>query len=334
MVIKRLFLLPVFVFLLSSCAATENSSNEHKKTVYAMDTVMEIKAYGDNAEEAINEAEKEIFRLERLFKRDSEESDVYKLNKYKKAVVSADTADVVKKALDISEATEGAFDISIAPLTDLWGFYTKEYRVPSQKKIDSVLPQVNYKNIGVDGNFAVISGNSEIDLGGIAKGYLSEKITEGFRKAGVTSAIVSLGGNIQTLGNKPDGGKWQVAIQNPDSDNSYIGILSVSDMAVVTSGGYRRFFEKDGKIYHHIFDTKTGYPANGGLKSVTIVCFDGTRADGLSTALFVMGLDRGTEFWRADKGFDAIFLTDDNKIFVTEGIESMFKSDYPFETIY
>lgn len=330
---KTVILLFLIIFLFASCSASEKSLSENEKTVYAMDTVMEIKAFGQNAESAINEAEKEIFRLERLFKRDSESSDVYKLNKYREADVSDDTAVILKKAIDISEATDGAFDVSVAPLTDIWGFYTKEYRVPSQDEINSVLPEINYKNINVNGNSVIIDGNSKIDLGGIAKGYLSERIIDIFRDNGVSSAIVSLGGNVQTLGNKPDGNKWNVAIQHPDSENSYIGILSVSDMAVVTSGGYRRFFEKDGNIYHHIMDTKTGYPVKNGLKSVTVVCSEGTKADGLSTALFVMGLDKAKEFWRKDGEFDAIFLTDDNKIFVTEGIEKIFKSDYSFDTV-
>ena len=140
--------------------------------------------------------------------------------------------------------------------------------------------------------------------------------------------MVSLGGNVQALGAKPDGSKWKVAVQNPDSDESYIGVLEIAGKAVITSGGYERYFEKDGKTYHHIIDPATGYPADSGLKSVTIISSDGTLADGLSTSLFIMGKDKACDFWKehSDK-FDMILMTDDNELYVSEGIADVFSSD-------
>lgn len=330
---KRLFLMIICAAVLSSCASNIRQSDaESSKTVYAMDTVMTLKAYGSNAENALNEAEKEIIRLDNNLRRKSPDSEIYKINEETEAEVSEETADLIRQAVDICSSTDGAFDISIAPVMDLWGFYTKEFYVPSEEELNNELLKVNFNNICADKNKISLKGGSQLDLGGIAKGYLSEKIMEIFKTRGVKSGIVSLGGNVQTLGKKPDGSLWNVAIQNPD-DDTYIGVAAVSDKAVVTSGGYQRFFEQDGVIYHHIIDPQTGRPAKSGVKSVSVVSADGTLADGLSTALFVMGLSEGTEYWRSHDGFDVIFVTDDNYIYITQGLEGAFTSHYDYNVI-
>ena len=169
----------------------------------------------------------------------------------------------------------------------------------------------------------------KIDFGGIAKGYTSSRIMQIYKKCGVTSGLVSLGGNVQLLGAKPDGSAWKVAVESPDEDGNYLGILQAKDKAVITSGGYERYFEKNGKKYHHIIDPSTGYPAENGLTSVTIISDDGTLADGLSTSLFIMGKEKAEKFWKKynDK-FDVILLTDDEQLYVSEGIADDFQSDY------
>ena len=169
----------------------------------------------------------------------------------------------------------------------------------------------------------------EIDLGGIAKGYTSAQIMQIYQDCGVTSGLVNLGGNVQALGCKTDGSKWKVAIQSPDDTEDYLGILEIENQAVITSGGYERYFEEDGVTYHHIIDPATGYPAENGLTSVTIVSDDGTLADGLSTSLFIMGKEKAEKFWKkySDK-FDVILLTDDDQLYVSEGIADDFQSDY------
>ncbi len=335
MKLSDLFPALICVMALSACSASNTASapeNEAEKTVYAMDTVMTLKAYGENAQKALDAAEREIERLDSMLKRGDKGGEIYKVNSEKSAQVSDDTATLVKDALEICSSTDGAFDISIAPVMDLWGFYTKNFYVPSENEISAELSRVDYKNISVDDNVISVSNNSQIDLGGIAKGYLSERIMDIFKDNGVNSGIVSLGGNVQTLGKKPDGSEWKVAVQNPD-DDTYIGYVSVSDKAVITSGGYQRFFERDGAIYHHIINPKTGYPARSGVKSVSVVSDNGTLADGLSTALFVMGLDKGTEYRRSREGFDVIFVTDDNRIYITEGLEDVFESQYDYSVI-
>ncbi len=332
---KKTFILGIFlpiicVFVLGGCGG--NSAAEQAKTVYAMDTVMTLKAYDGNAEKALEEAEQEIMRLDNMLRRGSSGSEIYELNSSGEAEVSEETAELIEEALRVCLGTGGAFDISVAPIMDLWGFYTKDFRVPAPEEIDEALQAVSFENISVSGNRVVLRGGAQIDLGGIAKGYASDRVAEIFKDNGVTSGIVSLGGNVQAIGQKKDGSKWRVALQSPDSA-AVVGEIAAADKAVVTSGSYQRYFESGGVRYHHIIDPKTGYPAGSGVKSVTIVCDRGTVADGLSTALFVMGLDKGAEYWKTHEGFEVIFITDDNQIYITEGLKDDFESPYEYSLI-
>lgn len=322
------------VILLTSCArgTTATDGAEYSETVFAMDTVMDLRACGDNAEEAVLKAKTEITHLDAILSRGSENSEIYAINTNGSARVSAETAEIVRTAADISAVTGGSFDITIAPVMDLWGFFTKDFRVPSDAELKGALDRVDYHNMTVDGEIVSLTGGAQIDLGGIAKGYLSGKIMDIFRDNGITSGIVSLGGNVHCLGAKPDNSPWKVAVQSPDNDG-YLGILSVSDAAVITSGGYQRYFEQGGRIYHHIIDPTTGMSAESGLKSVTVVSSDSTRADALSTAIFVMGLERAADFRREHKDFDMVLLTSDNRLFITDGLRNIFESDYEYGVI-
>lgn len=214
---------------------------------------------------------------------------------------------------------------------DAWGFTTENYRIPAEDELSALLKNVDASKIQYDEKTKKITlpKNVKIDFGGIAKGYTSSRIMQIYKKCGVTSGLVSLGGNVQLLGAKPDGSAWKVAVESPDEDGNYLGILQAKDKAVITSGGYERYFEKNGKKYHHIIDPATGYPAENGLTSVTIVSDDGTLADGLSTSLFIMGKEKAEKFWKkySDK-FDVILLTDDDQLYVSEGIADDFQSDY------
>ena len=205
--------------------------------------------------------------------------------------------------------------------------------MPESSEIAEALKGVSYTNVSVKGKQVALTGGSSIDLGGIAKGYTSSRVIQIMKDYGIEHAIVNLGGNVQVLGTKTDGSDWRVAIQNPASENSYLGILSTTDKAVITSGGYERYFEQDGQVYHHIIDTQTGYPSDSDLTSVTIVYSDGTTADALSTALFAMGLDGAKELYRSgDIDFDMI-LFDGSRVYVSEGIASGFSTDMNKEII-
>ncbi len=305
--------------------------------IFAMDTYMTVTAYGEGAEAAVDAAVAYIEELDDLLSIGSDNSEITQLNETGSGTLSDDPAEILSRAIEIAEMTDGAFNPAMYPLMEAWGFPSQEYRVPSQSELDALLPLIDLSGLMLDldsGNVTLSEG-MKLDLGGIAKGYTSAQVMEIFVENGVTSGLVSLGGNVQTLGTKTDGSLWRIALQNPDESADYLGVLELSDKAVITSGGYERYFEQDGITYHHILDPETGYPAESGLQSVTIVSDDGTLADALSTALFVMGLDKAIEFWRTySDQFDAVFLTDDAMIYVTEGIADSFSStSYSWEII-
>ena len=322
---KRLFIICLCLFL-CGCGGPK----EYTDTIYAMDTVMALTAYGPNAETALADAKKEIFRLDALFDRKGESSEIALLNETGSTSLSPDTCELLARGLEISGLTNGAFDMTVAPVMDLWGFYDQEYRVPEAGAIASALEQVDYRNIHIDGMTATLSGGTQLEPGGIAKGYTSGRVMEIFKENGITSGLVSLGGNVQALGSRPDGAPWRVAVQDPSSEG-YAGILSLTDCAAITSGDYQRYFMQDGHIYHHIIDPATGYPADSDLSSVTIVCTDAALADGLSTALYVMGKDAALDFWRENPVFEAVFITRSGEIYITAGLDGKFESDRSFK---
>ena len=338
--------------LLTGCGAGEDTAKDTEtsarssvqtntevpvsKEIFAMDTYMTVTAYGENGQKAVDAAEQEIERLDALLSTGSADSEISKLNAAGTGQLSEDSAELVSRALEINEGTDGAFDITVYPLMQAWGFTDEAYRVPSDSELAALLEKTGSDRLDWDADSSTLAlGDGQaIDLGGIAKGYTSGRIMELFDECGVTSGMVSLGGNVHVYGSKPDGSKWRIGVQDPENSEDIAGVLEVTDCAVITSGGYERYFEQDGTTYHHIIDPSTGKPADSGLSSVTIVSADGTLADGLSTALFVMGADRSAEYWRqhADE-FDAVLIANDGSISVTEGIADAFFSDQSFEII-
>lgn len=302
---------------------------------FAMDTVMTINAYGSKSESAVKAAQNEINRLDKLLSVQKENSEIFKLNQSKKMTVSEDTLTLITRSKELYTLTDGAFDISCEPLIREWGFYSGlENKVPSQKAIETALEGIGAEHIKIENSTVTLDSNTSLDLGGIAKGFASHKAAAILKENGVTSALMSLGGNIRAVGSKPDGESWSVAVTDPDDNTKSIGTLKISDKAVVTSGGYQRYFEENGQIYHHIIDTKTGYPADSGLKSVTVVSEDDTLADALSTALFVMGLEKSGKFYSENSSlFGAVFITDKGEIYVTDNLKDSFMSEQGFEVI-
>jgi thiamine biosynthesis lipoprotein len=309
----------------------ENEDGSVSQDVFAMDTYMTVKAYGENASQAVQDSIKEIERIDALLSTGDENSEISKLNAEGSGTVSGDTEYLIERSLDLYASTEHAFDIAIYPVMELWGFPDQNYQVPSEEEIEETLKRTDASKISVDSVSHTVSFGQEgmeIDLGGIAKGYTGARIAEIFRQDGVENGILSLGGNVQAIGSKTDGSLWKVGIEDPDDSGDYLGVLSVSDKAAITSGGYERYFEQDGKVYHHIIDPATGSPAECGIKSSTIVSSDGTLADGLSTSLFIMGKDKAIEYWRANsQDFDFILEDEDGNLYVSEGISDSFSSD-------
>ena len=306
-----------------------SENDKYSSDIFAMDTYMSLTAYGAKAEDAVTVAIHEIQRLDAMFSVGNTDSDVTTANMQGSATVSDETAYLVEQSLEISRKTDGAFDITIYPVMELWGFTTKNYKVPQADELQETLKRVSYENVSLKDHELVLKNNAQIDFGGIAKGYTSSRVMQIFKEYGIEHGMVNLGGNVQTLGTKTDGTAWRVAIQSPQGGNQYLGILETSDQAVITSGGYERYFEENGVTYHHIIDPKTGYPSDSDLTSVTIVCADGTKADALSTSFFVMGLQKAESFYEnTDLDFDVILLTKDNQIYISEGIAQNFTSDY------
>lgn len=310
------------------CAACAPAPAESAATLLAMDTVMELAAYGDGGGEAVAAAEELIHRLEGLFSVTDANSEIARANRGETVNLSPETAELLGEAVDACASTGGALDLTIYPLVKAWGFTTGEYQVPEAETVSSLLERVDYTQVQVRDGALTLPAGVEIDLGAAAKGFTGDRILALFRGRGITSAKLTLGGNVQVLGSKPDGSPWRIAIRAPAGEG-YAGVVEVADRAVVTSGGYERCFERDGKTYWHILDPATGYPADSGLASVTIVCQSGTWADCLSTALFVMGRERAVQYWRAQNGhleggFDFILLGEDGAVTITKGLEDAF----------
>lgn len=323
----------------SSELTSENASDDAEavRDVFAMDTYMTVKAYGFNGDAAVDAAVDEINRLDALLSTGKKDSEIGQINANNGGQLSEDGAVLMERSLELYKSTNGAFDVAIYPVMKAWGFTDGNYQVPDTDALKATLELVDPSLIDYDKETSTVSFKKDgvqIDLGGIAKGYTSFRIMDIYKEKGVTSGLVNLGGNAQVFGTKPDGSLWRVAVQSPDSEDEYLGVLETKDKAIITSGGYERYFEKDGVTYHHIIDPSTGYPADNGLISVTIVSADGTLADGLSTSLFVMGKDKAIDYWRAHSDeFDMILLTDDEKLYVSAGIKDSFTSDREFEIV-
>lgn len=308
-----------------------DKETEASKDLFAMDTYMTLTAYGEHAQEAVDKAAERVEALDALLSTGNENSEIYQLNQNGEATLSEEGGYLVERALELYKKTEGAFDIAIYPVMQAWGFPTQDYHVPDDDTLKEKLALADASKVNYDKDTRKIffdQDGMEIDLGGIAKGYTSSQIMQIYQDCGVTSGLVNLGGNVQALGCKTDGSKWRVAIQSSDDTEEYLGILEIEDQAVITSGGYERYFEEDGVTYHHIIDPATGYPADSGLISVTIVSDDGTLADGLSTSLFIMGEEKAAQFWRENSDeFEAIMETSDGELYVTEGIADSLTTD-------
>lgn len=314
----------------------KNENKSATRKLFAMDTYMEITAYGRKSEEAVAAAVTEIERLDALLSTGSETSEITMLNRNKEAVVSEDSAYLLKRSMELWESTGGAFDITIYPVMKAWGFAGETFQVPEENELGNLLTYVDASRIAFDGekNKVVLPEQVEIDFGGIAKGYTSARVAQIMKEYHIKSAKLNLGGNVQTVGEKTDGSAWRIAIKSPDDTFPYLGVISVKDKAVITSGGYERYFEENGIIYHHIIDPKTGRPAQSGLCSVTIVCEDGTLADGLSTALYVLGKDKAIAYWKEHKDeFEAVLMDDIGMLYVTEGLADSFSSESAYEIV-
>ena len=307
-------------FLMMACA---QDTQPQMSESFALDTLCTQQVYGENADQAIADVTRMLQDLTRELSM-NEGSYVYDINTAasEPAAVPDSVARLIETAAEIADETKGAFDPTIGVISRLWDI-SGNPRVPSAEEISAARPLVDYRYITVDGTAVSLEKSGMIlDLGGIGKGYAADCAVEIYREYGITSALVNLGGNIYAYGTKPDGNPYRIGLRDPyGNEGDYAAVISVSDASVVTSGIYERSFESDGRAYHHILDPKTGYPADNELASVTVVCANSTEADALSTGLFVMGLEKGLAFAQADPDIEAVFITKDKAVFITDGLK-------------
>ena len=340
---KRLALYAVaFLIIISLCltgCASEDSepaggygdAEPESRDFFAMDTYMTLSAYGDDAGKTLEEGERLITELDEKLSAENKDSGIAKLNRERKSSIDEDMNYLIGRSVELYKETDGIFNIAIYPVMKAWGFTTKKYKIPSKRKLQRLVSRMDLSKLSVseDGKTAEIRQDGmEIDLGGIAKGYASSKVAELFEENGIESAMINLGGNVQAVGTKPDGSNWRVAVRSPYGDDEFLGVLEIADKAAVTSGGYERYFKRNGKTYHHIMDPETGYPAKKGLISVTVVSDDGTLADGLSTSLYIMGKEKALDYWhRHSDQFEAVLMDKNDHLYVTNGLKDVFTSD-------
>lgn len=311
--------------MLTGCAREQELSAQ-ERSLFAMNTYMTFTAYGKNAAEALDVALERVEEAEALWFVTEQNSEIYQANHSggQPVTVSDETAQLVSFALDMAEQTDGAVDPTIYPVLSAWGFTTQTKQVPEEGQIASLLQNVDYGRISLEGDRLTVPDGMQLDMGAVGKGYAGDLVIEVLKEYGVESALINLGGNVQAISSRPDGNDWRLGIRAPWEEGN-LGVLRISDAAVVTSGGYENYFEdEEGNIYWHILDPSTGYPADGGLQAVTIIGEEGKLCDALSTALFVMGEDGAVEYWRANGGFDMLLVTEDGEIILTEGIAGQF----------
>ena len=313
----------------------EKKAEEAQGDYFCLGTVVHLSIYGDDKDflrEELAGLEAEGKRLEKLFSANIPDSDIRRASdgQGEWVKVSEETFSLVERAMELAEDTHGAFDPAIGRITKLWKIGSDEARVPEEDEIRAALRSCGCSNIALkeeDGAYFIkVTGGALIDLGGIAKGRVADIMVKKLADDGIKSALIDLGGNLAVTGERPGGGKWRLGIQTPDSPRGeYFGTVSVSDCSVVTSGAYERYLEKDGVRYHHIFDPAAGRPADSDFSSVTVIDRDSTKADALSTALFVMGRAEADVYLKEHKDIAAVFLLKGEKrVLATEAARSVF----------
>lgn len=317
---------------LSSCSSDNSpeAMTPHSRTGLYFDTVITVTLYGNKkkADSRLSDIFKMAKRYENLLSDKIESSDISRINNAGGSFVTVDkdTLEAIRYALQYSEESDGVFDLTVGDLSDLWDFKNNTGTIPDKRAIKNALRHIDYRNVEINGDQVRLKDpQSSIDLGGIAKGFIADKMKARLKKLGAKSGIINLGGNVLVIGRRPDGKKYTVGIQRPFSDDgTALFTIQAADMSVVTSGTYQRYFKKDGRIYHHILNLSNGYPYNNGLDSVTIITKQSTKADALSTTVFCMGVDKGLAYVNSLKGVEAVFVKSDGTIVKSDNVDKKY----------
>lgn len=321
----------LLVSSLSGCSSSSKSTSPIKRTELLMGTPITLTLYDTQDTTLLDESFAHIAQLENDLSLNKSGTLLTSLNAKsgKESLVVTDALyDIVSRGLYYSELTSGAFDMTVGPLVKLWSIGLPEARIPSEAEIQATLPLINYQRVVLDEATQSIYLTQEgmaLDLGSIAKGYTADAVASFLKDKGVAHAIIDLGGNIYTLGTKPDGSMWRVGVQDPfNPRNNIVGSIEVANKSIVTSGIYERYYEENGVKYHHLLDPTTGYPFDNELAGVTIISDLSIDGDALSTSVFALGLEEGMSFIESIEGVDAIFITKDYKIYITKGLQDSF----------
>lgn len=323
-----ILLIVVMMIIFTACQNKRGNGTQQKDaTTFLMGTVVQMRVYGSNAQEVIDNSFDRLREIENEMSTTIASSEISKINSHpgENVKVNDDTYMVIKKAVEYANLTNGRFDPTVGPLVKLWGIGTEDARVPAEDEIKEALKLINYQWIDLDdGQMTVMlkKQGMSLDLGAIAKGYAADEVKKIVKDSRVESAYVNLGGNVLVIGEKPDGTPWKIGIQDPRYNRGNVmASIDVRDKTLVTSGNYERYFEKDGVIYHHILDPDTGYPTDSGLLSCTIVTTDSFDADALSTSVFILGPAKGLELIEEIDDVEVILITKDLGIILSSGIE-------------
>ncbi len=316
-----LILVLIMSFLITSCNISEDI--EYTATGFQLNTYVSVTLKKGGSQTIADHALELCDYYEKIFSCQMEESLLYQLNKEGSMKIETEEEQILLELLqigiDYGDLTNGGLDITIEPLSTLWGFGTENEKLPEENEIIDAIENVDYKKIEINDNYVDLNG-TQVDLGAIAKGYIADRIKEYLETQGVTSAIINLGGNILCLGEKPDKSDFVIGIQKPFGDgNDVVFGLSIQDMSVVTSGVYERYFYSEDNFYHHILDPSTGYPCENDILSVTIISKESTICDCLSTGCFVMGIDEAMNLVNNIEGVEMIIIDNNNEIFYSAG---------------
>ena len=306
------------VLFLAGCGKT-SANILYKKSLLCFDTVVTLQFYaGKNGQELMDHCVQLCQDYEKIFSRTNSESQLYQINHRTSNTVkvSDEIAELVAVGLEYYDLSDGMFDITIAPLSDLWDFKSESPQIPDASDIEAALSAVDASSITQDGNIITFSDtDTMIDLGALAKGYIADHLKTYLTQNGVTSGNLNLGGNVLTIGSRPDGSPWRIGIQEPfSSQGTLADVVEVTDKTVVSSGIYERYFEKGGEIYHHILDPKTGYPVDTDIWGVTVICDSSLTGDALSTTCLLMGYEKAKAFINSLKDVEAIFILENKEI--------------------
>jgi thiamine biosynthesis lipoprotein len=322
----------MFCCLFTGCGAEKKVS----KSGFYFDTIITITLYGTNDESYINDCFSLAGEYEDKFSNTVEDSEISEINAAggEYVTVSDETIELLNYGIEYGNVSDGLFDLTIGGVSDLWDFSDIAENlesedneadasvIPSDSKIKAALSHVDYKNIDISGNkVRLLDPDSRIDVGGIAKGYIADKMREFLNEKGITTGVISLGGNVLTLGEKADDEVYTIGIQKPFAETgTALATIKLKDASVVSSGIYERYYRVDGEIYHHILDTGTGYPVENDLWQVTVISTRSMDGDALSTTCFALGLSDGMELIENTDGIEAIFVTDDGELHLSSGI--------------